>query len=187
MLPTLVQAQTKPVLAREREARSNVEYCPKVYQSFPSMVKTLEANPNTSCGLRPRLRRDLDHAERPSRECCFHLTAGFLNAPISCLLNRWRCLEPPFGFLSTGIDRPDVLSSCLRLTRGLLGAPKAAWRRQLAAQTLKKLLKSLQKHSRERLGQRSEAQDAPGEPQTTKNIKNTMAFHHFKDLERNLS
>ena len=85
-------------------------------------------------------------------------------ATIGPLLARLRSLGAPFGFLSAGIDRPDVPSSCLRLTRGLLAAPKAAWRRQLAAQTLKKLLKSLKKHSRERLGQRSEAQDAPGEP-----------------------
>ena len=111
-------------------------------------------------GLRPRLRRDLDHAQCEEDTIVF----SFLNATIGSLLARLRCLGAPFGFLNAGIDRPDVPSSCLRLTRGLLAAPKAAWRRQLAAQTLKKLLKSLQKHSRERLGQRSEAQDAPGEP-----------------------
>ena len=88
----------------------------------------------------------------------------FLSATIRCLLSRLHCLGAPFGSLSNGIDYQDVPSSCLRLTRGLLGAPKAAWRRQLAAQTLKKLIKSLQKRARERLGQRSEAQDAPEEP-----------------------
>ena len=80
------------------------------------------------------------------------------------LLAKLRCLGTPFGFLSAGIDLREPPSSCLRLTRGFLRAAEAAWRRQLAAQTLKKLLKSLQKHSRERLGQRSEAQDDAGEP-----------------------
>ena len=89
---------------------------------------------------------------------------SFLNATISSPLARLRCLGPPFGFLSAGIDRPDVPSSCLRLTRGILAAPKAAWRRQLAAQTLKKLPESLQKQPRERLGERSEPQEVPGEP-----------------------
>ena len=104
------------------------------------MIKTFEANPNTSCGLRPRLRRDLDHAERQEKSAVFTLLLAF-NAPISCLLAIWRCLGPPFGFLSAGIDVRGVPSSCLRLARGCLDAPKAAWRRQLAAQTLKKLLK----------------------------------------------
>ena len=67
----------KPVLAREREARFNVEHCPKVFQSSPSMIKTLEANPNTSCGLRPRLRRELDHAEREEESAVFILLLAF--------------------------------------------------------------------------------------------------------------
>ena len=87
----------------------------------------------------------------------------FLSATIGCLLTRLRCLGVPFAILRAGIDRPDDPSSCLRLTIGCLDAPEAVWRRQLAAQTLKKLLQSLQKHYRERLGQHSEAQDAPGE------------------------
>jgi len=74
---TVSGSPKKPVLAREREARSNVEYCPKVYQSSPSMIKTLEANPNTSCGLRPRLRRDLDHAERQEESAVFTLLLAF--------------------------------------------------------------------------------------------------------------
>ena len=150
------------------------------------MIKTFKANPNTSCGLRPRLRRDLDHAER-QEESCFHLTAGFLNAPISCLLARWRCLVSPFGCLSAGIDHQDAPSSCLKLTRGCLDAQEAVWRRQKAAQTIKKLKKLLQKRSRERASKRSEPQDAPGEDSTLKNPKNTMIFHHFRALERNLS
>ena len=67
----------EPVLAREQEARSNVEHCPKVFPSSPSMIKTLEANPNTSCGLRPRLRRDLDHAERQEESAVFTLLLAF--------------------------------------------------------------------------------------------------------------
>ena len=63
----------EPVLAREREARFNVEHRPKVFRSSPSMIKTFEANPNTSCGLRPRLRRDLDHAERQEENTVFTL------------------------------------------------------------------------------------------------------------------
>ena len=67
----------KPVLAREREARFNVEHRPKVFRSSPSMIKTFEANPNTSCGLRPRLRRDLDHAERQEESVVFTLLLAF--------------------------------------------------------------------------------------------------------------
>ena len=89
---------------------------------------------------------------------------SFLNATVGSLLARLRCLGVPFGFLSAVIDLREPPSSCLRLTRGFLGAPEVAWRRQLAAQTLKNLLESLQKHSRERLGKCSEPQDAPGEP-----------------------
>ena len=63
----------EPVLAREREARFNVEHCPKVFRSSPSMIKTFETNPNTSCGLRPRLRRDLDHAEHEEDSIAFTL------------------------------------------------------------------------------------------------------------------
>ena len=37
------------------------------------MIKTFEANPNTSCGLRPRLRRDLDHAEQQEESAVFTL------------------------------------------------------------------------------------------------------------------
>ena len=48
---------------------------------------------------------------------------------------------------------------------------------------LKKLLKSLQKQSRERLGRRSEPQDAPGEPWTTKNLKNIVVLHRWRALE----
>ena len=128
------------------------------------MISIFKTIPSIPCGLRPRLRRDLDHAERDDDRRCLRLIAGFLNAPIGSLLARLRRLGAPFGLLSAEIDRPDVPSSFLRLTRSLLAAPKAACRLQLVAQTLKKLLKSLQKHSRERLGQRSEAQDAPGEP-----------------------
>ena len=67
----------EPVLAREREARLNVEHCPKVFRSSPSMIKTFAANPNTSCGLRPRLRRDLDHAERQEESAVFTLLLAF--------------------------------------------------------------------------------------------------------------
>ena len=67
----------EPVLAREREARFNVEHCPKVFRSSPSMIKTFEANPNTPCGLRPRLRRDLDHAERQEESAVFTLLLAF--------------------------------------------------------------------------------------------------------------
>ena len=63
----------KPVSAREREARFNVEHCPTVSRSSPSMMKMFEENPNTSCGLRPRLRRDLDHAERQEESAVFTL------------------------------------------------------------------------------------------------------------------
>ena len=70
----------------------------------------------------------------------------------------------PLGSLSAGIDHQDAPSSCLRLTTSLLDAPEAAWRRQLASQTFKKLLKSLRERPRERLGERSEPQDAPREP-----------------------
>ena len=69
--------QAKPVLAREREARFNVENCPKAFRSSPSMIKTFEANPNTSCGLRPRLQRDLDHAERQEKNAVFTLLLAF--------------------------------------------------------------------------------------------------------------
>ena len=41
------------------------------------MIKTFEANPNTSCGLRPRLRRDLDHAERQEESVVFTLLLAF--------------------------------------------------------------------------------------------------------------
>ena len=41
------------------------------------MIKTFEANPNTSCGLRPRLRRDLDHAERQEESAVFTLLLAF--------------------------------------------------------------------------------------------------------------
>ena len=116
-----------------------------------------QATPSISCGLRPRLRRDLDHAQ-----CEDTIVFSFLNATIGCLLARLRSLGAPFGSLSAGSDHQDAPSSCLRLTRGCLDAPEAVWRRQLAAKTLKKLPKSLQK--RERLGERSEPQDAPGEP-----------------------
>ena len=51
----------------------------------------------------------------------------------------------PLNPLSAGIDHQDAPSSCQRLTRGCLNAAEAVWRRQLAAQTLQKLLKSLQK------------------------------------------
>ena len=36
---------------------------------------------------------------------------------------------------------------------------------------------------RERLGERSEPPDAPREPSPTKNLENTMVFHHFRPLE----
>ena len=100
---------------------------------------------------RPRLMRTY-HCLQLS-QCCNRL-----------LLARLRCLGASFGFLNAGIHRADVPSSCLRLTRRFLGAPKAARRRQLAAQTLKKLLKLLQKHSKERLGERSKPQNPPREP-----------------------
>ena len=41
------------------------------------MIKTFEENPNTSCGLRPRLRRDLDHAERQEESAVFTLLLAF--------------------------------------------------------------------------------------------------------------
>ena len=118
-----------------------------------------------------------------------------LSAP-DCLLsqcsNRLSACEnllsgAPLTSLSAGIDNQDAPSSCQRLTRGCLDAAEAVWRRPRAARTTKKLLKSLQKRCRERLRERSEPQDAPGEPQTTKNLKNTMVFHHFRALNRNLS
>ena len=98
----------------------------------------------------------------------------FLSATMGSLLSRLRCLGTPFGSLSAWIDGPDVPSSSLMHTRRCLDAPGAVWRRQFSAQTFKKLLKSLQKRFRERLGERTEPQDAPGEAYTTKNIKNTM-------------
>ena len=55
-------------------------------------------------------------------------------------------------------------SSCQRLTRGCPDAAEAVWRRPRAARTTEKLLKSLQKRCSERLRERSEPQDAPGEP-----------------------
>ena len=51
----------------------------------------------------------------------------------------------------------------------------------------KKLFKSLQKGLRERLGERSEPQDAPGEPLTTKNNKNMLVSHHLNAKKTNLS
>ena len=89
---------------------------------------------------------------------------GFLSTIIGCLLARSRCLDTPFRAQSAASDRPDAASSCQMFTGVSPGAPKALWRRQLAAQTLPKLLKSLQKCSRERLLKRSEPQDATGEP-----------------------
>ena len=74
---TQKELKEKPVLASEREARFNIEHCPKVFRSSPSMIKTFEANPNTSCGLRPRLRRDLDHAERQEENAVFTLLLAF--------------------------------------------------------------------------------------------------------------
>ena len=41
------------------------------------MIKTFEVNPNTSCGLRRRLRRDLDHAERQEESAVFTLLLAF--------------------------------------------------------------------------------------------------------------
>ena len=123
----------EPVLASEREARFNVEHCPKVFRSSPSMIKMFEANPNTSCGLRPRLRRDLDHTERQEESAVFTSLLALSNTPISCLLARWRCLVSPFSSLGAGIDYQDTPSSCLSITRGCLDASKAAWRRQVAA------------------------------------------------------
>ena len=41
------------------------------------MIKTFEVNRNTSCGLRPRLRRDLDHAERQKESAVFTLLLAF--------------------------------------------------------------------------------------------------------------
>ena len=77
------------------------------------------------------------------------------------------CLEAttgsPDASLSAGIDNQDAPSSCQRLTRGCPDAAEAVWRRPRAARTTKKLLKSLQKRSSERLSERSEPQDAPGE------------------------
>ena len=70
----------------------------------------------------------------------------------------------PLGSQSAAIDHEDALSSCQRLTRGCPDAAEAVWRRPRAARTVEKLLKSLQKRCSKRLKERSEPQDAPGEP-----------------------
>ena len=129
---------------------------------------------STSCGLRPRLRRDLNHAQSEDT-----IVFSFLNATIGCQLTRLRCLGAPFGSLSAGSDHQDAPSSCQRLTRGCPDAAEAVWRRPRAAWMTKKLQKSLQKRSSERLRERSEPQGSPGEPQTTNNLKNTVVFSSF--------
>ena len=102
-----------------------------------------QATPSISCGLLPRLRRQLDHAQ-----CEDTIVFSFLNATIDCLLARLYSLGAPFCSLSAGVDHQGAPSSCLRLTRGCQDTPDALWRRQLAAQTFKTRLKPLQKHSR---------------------------------------
>ena len=77
--------KNKPVLAREREARSNVRassqarlnssiawacnnapstHSPTWHQRYSDQVNGPMRDTSTSCGLRPRLRRCLDHAEQ---------------------------------------------------------------------------------------------------------------------------
>ena len=97
------------------------------------MIKTFEANPNTSCGLRPRLRRDLDHAEREEDNFVW-LSEAQRGCPDVA-----HCLEAttgsPDASLSAGIDDQDAPSSCQRLTKGCPDAAEADWRRPRAAQT----------------------------------------------------
>ena len=80
-----------------------------------------------------------------------------------------------------------MIFQCSGASRRVMDAPQDAWRRQLVAWKLKKLVKSLQKRSRQRLGEPSEPQDAPGEPQTTKNIKNTLVFLFLDPQEESAS
>ena len=105
----------------------------------------------------------------------------FLSATIGCLLDKLRCLGAPFGSLSVGSDHQDASSSCQRLTRGCLDAQEALWRWKLAAQTMKKLLKSLQKHSRERQEERSQAEDAPKKSPEQRNTTKTLWFFIILD------
>ena len=123
------------------------------------MIKTFEANPNTSCGLRPRLRRDLDHAERQEESAVFTLLLAFSmlqlavcsldGAVWSVHLALW-ALELIIKTLQTAIRGSQEAAWTLqRLTTGSPDDQKAP---KIASETF-----------RERLGERSEPQEAPGE------------------------
>ena len=126
------------------------------------MIKTFEANPNTSCGLRPRVRRDLDHAERQEENAVFTSLLAFSmlqlavcsldGAVWSVHLALW-ALELIIKTLQAAVrgsqEAAWMLQSCLEATIGCLDDQKAS---KVAAETL-----------RERLGERSEPQDAAGE------------------------
>ena len=113
------------------------------------MIKTFEANPNTSCGSRPRLRRDLDHAERQEESCVFTL------GPVwSVHLALW-ALELITKTLQAAVrDSHEAAWTLQRLPGGDNWLPTVDAQKpsKIAAETL-----------RERSDERSEPQDAAGE------------------------
>ena len=101
--------QEEPVLAREREARLDVEassqarvnssiawacnnapsiHSPTWHQRYSDQVNVPMRDTSTSCGLRPRLRRCLDHAEQLRKDiwnrCSNHADMRARNIKNSC-------------------------------------------------------------------------------------------------------
>ena len=140
------------------------------------MIQTHQTNPSIPCGLRPRLRRDLDHAKCEEDSIVFNWLQLSQQLPEAhkelpgrskgCLdaKNAARCLQEAARTLQRMPGRNNWRRRrCPDAHKRLPGRSRGCLQATLGGLDIQKAFKIATETLRERLGDRLEPQGAPGE------------------------